>query len=239
MRGYWGLAEMPCPPLAPCEDQRAGQCHSPWERPGPAGQRWGSCPLPWGCDSGRGRSLAEPTSFSLGTSWTRTWGKELTHWKDPDAGKDWGWGQEEKGTTEDEMAGWHQRLDGHGFGWTEGVGDGQEGLACCSSWGRKESDTTERLNWTEHEHHRLQPPWSQLFCLPGQEASSSGSSRKGTSVASWCSSWTVSSGQPNWRWSWFLWPGTCTVWPTAPGKCPGSWAPCVEPFCPCGECQLP
>ena len=44
------------------------------------------------------------------------------------------------------MAGWHHRLDGHGVGWTLGVGDGQGGLACCSSWGRKESDTTERLN---------------------------------------------------------------------------------------------
>ena len=67
--------------------------------------------------------------------------------KDPDAGRDWG--QEEKGMTEDEMAGWHHWLDGHGFGWTLGVGDGQGGLACCNSWGRKESDTTERLNWTE------------------------------------------------------------------------------------------
>ena len=54
--------------------------------------------------------------------------------------------QEEKGTTEDEMVGWHHRLDGHGFGWTPGVGDGQGGLVCCSSWGRKESDMTERLN---------------------------------------------------------------------------------------------
>ena len=68
-------------------------------------------------------------------------------WKDPDAGKDWG--QEEKGTTEDEMAGWHQWLDGLEFGWTLGVGDGQGGLVCCNSWGRKESDTTEQLNWTE------------------------------------------------------------------------------------------
>ena len=67
-------------------------------------------------------------------------------WKDPDAGKDWG--QEEKGTTEDEVAGWHHQLNGHGFGWTPGVGDGQGGLACCCSWGRKESDTTEWLNWT-------------------------------------------------------------------------------------------
>ena len=64
-----------------------------------------------------------------------------------DAEKDWG--QEEKGTTEDEMAGWHHWLDGHEFGWTPGIGDGQGGLACCDSWGRKESDTTERLNWTE------------------------------------------------------------------------------------------
>ena len=67
--------------------------------------------------------------------------------KDPDSGR--GWGQEEKGTTEDEMAGWHHWLDGHDFEWTPGVGDGQGGLACCDSWGRKESDTTERLNWTQ------------------------------------------------------------------------------------------
>ena len=59
------------------------------------------------------------------------------------------WGQEEKGTTEDEMAGWNHWLNGHESEWTPGVGDGQGGLACCDSWGRKESDTTERLNWTE------------------------------------------------------------------------------------------
>ena len=68
--------------------------------------------------------------------------------KDSDAGRDWG--QEEKGTTEDEMAGWHHWLSGRESGWTPGVGDGQGGLACCDSWGRKESDTTEWLNWTEH-----------------------------------------------------------------------------------------
>ena len=68
-------------------------------------------------------------------------------WKDPDAGKDWG--QEEKGMTEDEIVGWHHQLDGHGFGWTPGVGVGQGGLACCSSRGRKGSNTTERLNWIE------------------------------------------------------------------------------------------
>ena len=68
-------------------------------------------------------------------------------WKDPDAGR--GWGQEEKGTTEDEMAGWHHRLDGRESEWTLGVGDGQGGLVCCDSWCCKESDTTEWLNWTE------------------------------------------------------------------------------------------
>ena len=60
-----------------------------------------------------------------------------------DAGRDWGQG---KGMTEDEVAGWHHRLDGHEFGRTLGVGDGQGGLVCCNSWGCKESDTTERLN---------------------------------------------------------------------------------------------
>ena len=50
---------------------------------------------------------------------------------------------EEKGMTEDELVGWYHRLNGHEFGWTPGVGDGQGGLVCCDSWGRKESDTTE------------------------------------------------------------------------------------------------
>ena len=67
--------------------------------------------------------------------------------KDSDAGRDWG--QEEKGTTEDEMAGWHHWLDGRESEWTLEDGDGQGGLACCNSWGCKELDTTERLNWTE------------------------------------------------------------------------------------------
>ena len=67
--------------------------------------------------------------------------------KDSDVGRDWG--QEEKGTTKDEMAGWHHRLDVREFEWTSGVADEQGGLACCNSWGREESDTTERLNWTK------------------------------------------------------------------------------------------
>ena len=67
--------------------------------------------------------------------------------KNPDVGKDWG--KEAKGMTEDEMVGWYHLLNGHEFGWAPGVGVGQRGLACCSSWGRKESDMTEQLNWTE------------------------------------------------------------------------------------------
>ena len=78
------------------------------------------------------------------------WPPDTKNWlplKDPDAGRDWG--QEEKGTTEDEMAGWHHWLDGRKSEWTLGVGNRQGGLACCDSWGRKELDTTERLNWTD------------------------------------------------------------------------------------------
>ena len=67
--------------------------------------------------------------------------------KDSDVGRDWG--QEEKGTTEDEMAGWHRWLDGRESEWTPGVGGGQGGLVCWDSWRHKESDTTEQLNWTE------------------------------------------------------------------------------------------
>ena len=81
--------------------------------------------------------------------------------KDSDAGRDWG--QEEKGMTEDEMAGWHHRLDGHEFGWTLGVGDGQGGLACCDSCGGKESDMTERLKWTELNWITLMLIFSILF----------------------------------------------------------------------------
>ena len=78
------------------------------------------------------------------------WPPHVKSWligKDPDAGRDWG--QEEKGMTENEMVGWHHRLDGHEFEWTPGVGDRQGGLVCCDSWGYKESDTTKQLKWTE------------------------------------------------------------------------------------------
>ena len=86
------------------------------------------------------------------------WPTDVKSWligKYPDAGKDWG--QEEKEKTEDEMVEWHHRLNGHGFGWTPGVGDGQAGLACCGSWGCKELDMTEWLNWTEMKETQV---WS-------------------------------------------------------------------------------
>ena len=76
-------------------------------------------------------------------------------WKDPDAGKDWG--QEEKGMTEDEMVWWHQRLNSPEFEWTLGVGDGQGGLVCCDSWGCRELDMTEWLNWTELKYNLNNP----------------------------------------------------------------------------------
>ena len=78
--------------------------------------------------------------------------------KDSNAGRDWG--QEEKGMKEDEMAGWQHWLNGRESEWTPGVGDGQGGLECCDSWGRKESDTTEQLNWTE-----LKPPSLWYFVM--------------------------------------------------------------------------
>ena len=95
------------------------------------------------------------------------WPPDVKNWligKDPDAGKDW---KQEKGTTEDEMVGWHHWLDGHEFEQSPGVDDGQGSMACCSPWGRKESDTTEWLNYyiniclltglylkLEHEFHK-------------------------------------------------------------------------------------
>ena len=78
------------------------------------------------------------------------WPPHAKNWlieKDPSSGKDWR--QEQKGKTEDEMVGWHHRLDGHEFEQALGVGDGQEGSVYCSPWSRKESDMTEQLNWTE------------------------------------------------------------------------------------------
>ena len=86
-----------------------------------------------------GRTDAEAETPILWPPDAKSW---LTR-KDLDAGKDW---RQEKGTTKDEMVGWHHQLNGHEFGWTPGVGDGQGGLVCCSPWGRKESDTRTELN---------------------------------------------------------------------------------------------
>ena len=96
-------------------------------------------------------------------------------WENPDAGKDWG--HKEKGMTEDEMVGWHHWLSGHGFGWTPGVGDGQGGLAYCSSWGRKELDMTEWLNWTDYVWGFLLSASSLVFIVCGFF---------GDSHSSWC-----------------------------------------------------
>ena len=114
--------------------------------------------------------------WSWNSNTLATWCEELTHWKRPCAGKDWG--QEEKGTTEDEMVGWHHWLNGHEFEQAPGVGDGQGSLACCSPWGHKESDMTERLNWTEHNKAKLRDAMTQFQpehsgfvrnCPPGKE----------------------------------------------------------------------
>jgi len=102
--------------------------------------------IPWTARRSNQSILKES---ALGFLW-KEWPPHVKSWligKDSDAGRDWG--QEEKGTTEDEMAGWHHWLNGRESEWTPGVGDRQGGLACCDSWGRKESDTTERPNWTD------------------------------------------------------------------------------------------
>ena len=126
--------------LQPHESQHAmPPCPSPTPR-----VHSDSCPLNQWCHATISSSIpSSPSALSLFHH------QGLFQWvgKDSDAGRDWG--QEKKGTTEDEMAGWHHWLDGLESEWTAGVGDGQGGLACCDSWGHKESDTTERLNWTD------------------------------------------------------------------------------------------
>ena len=94
------------------------------------------------------------------------WPPHVKSWpigKDSDAGRDWV--QEEKGMPEDEMAGWHHWLDGRESEWTPGVGDGQGGLACCDSWGFKESDMTERLNWTRIKKIQFPFPSKNIWNL--------------------------------------------------------------------------
>ena len=109
--------------------------------------------VPWTTRRSNQSILKESPGYSLEglmlklkLQYLATWCEELTHLKETDAGKDWG--QEEKGTAEDEMVGWYHQLNGHEFGCTPGVGDGQGRLACCSPWGCKESDMTEWRHWT-------------------------------------------------------------------------------------------
>ena len=111
--------------------------------------------VPWTARRSNRSILKEISLGFLWREWCWSWNSVIwpahaKSWligKDSDAGGDWG--QEEKETTEDEMAGWHHGLDGRESEWTPGAGDGQGGLACCNSWGCKESDTTEWLDWTE------------------------------------------------------------------------------------------
>ena len=120
--------------------------------------------VPWTARSSNQSILKEISPGFLWKEWAKAespvlWPPHAKSWligKDPDAGMDWG--QVEKGTTEDEIAGWHHWFVGHESEWTPGVGDGQRGLVCCDSWGRKESDMTEWLNWTEPQSRALQQP---------------------------------------------------------------------------------
>ena len=145
------------------------------------------------------------------------WLLDAKNWligKDPDAGKDSR--QEEKGMTEDEMVRWHHWLDGHKFEQAPGVGDGQGSLACCSPWGCKESDMTERLNWTELIHWKdwcwswsskivatwCEEPthWKRLWCWERLRTRERGDRRWDDCIASltqWTWVWANSGSQ--WR----------------------------------------
>ena len=132
--------------------------------------------VPWTAQRSNQAILKEISSgcSDAGAETPILWPPDAKSWligKDSDAGRVWG--QEEKGMTENDMAEWHHQLNAHKFEWTPGDGDGQGGLACCSSWGHKESDMTEQLNWTErikltHLSHAIIIIsflcWEQLRC---------------------------------------------------------------------------
>ena len=107
--------------------------------------------------------------WSWNSNTLATWCEELTHWKRPDAGKDWR--QKEKCVTEDKIVGWHYQLNWHGFGWTLRVGDGQGGLVYCGSWGCKESDMTERLNWSMHARMLVRLYMCVCVCMNEEQKS--------------------------------------------------------------------
>ena len=125
------------------------------------------------------------------------WPPDVKNWligKDPDAGKDWR--QEEKGTTEDEMVGWHHRLDGHEFEQAPEVGDGQGSLACCSPWGHKELDTTEQLNWS----HNVLKPGRRFLPFPSFSKLFSYSTNCAFSYTFW-NSFLILALTGTWKWS--------------------------------------
>ena len=125
----------------------------------------------------------------------------LTHWKDSDTGRDWG--QEEKGMTEYEMAGWHHQLNGRESEWTSGDGDGQGGLTCCDWWGHRELDTTDRLKWTELN-------WYPVLGLPIALVVKNLTARAGDKRNSEFDHWV---GKTPWRKAWqpipVFFPGKC------------------------------
>ena len=117
--------------------------------------------------------------------------------KDPNAGKDWKW--EEKGMTEDEMAGWYCRLNRLEFEQAPGVGDGQGSLACCSPWGHKESDTTERLNWlTEYSPRCPDVNWTVSYLREAQPWDVSDQPPQGSRSQTPGSRFAWSSGSADW-----------------------------------------
>ena len=130
------------------------------------------------------------------------WPPDAKNWligKDPDAGKDWG--QEQKGTTDD-MVGWRHQLKGHGFGWTLGVGDGQGSLVCCRSWGHKESDRTEQLNWTEQNYKNLPANAGDVrdaSSIPRSRRSPGGGNSNPLNILAWRIPWTELEGYSPWR----------------------------------------
>ena len=141
-------------PCAASSEESVWQCRrlkrrgfNPWLRKIPWSRKWQPTPvfLP-----GKFHGQKSFWGYDAKAETPVLWPPHAKSWligKDSDPGRDWG--QEEKGTTKDEMAGWHHWLDGLESEWTPGVGDGQGGLACCDSWGHKESDPAEQLNWTE------------------------------------------------------------------------------------------
>ena len=145
---------------------------SRWQRPQGVeeGPRWACfrAVRPGGsADQIRRRWELVPWSYSAQAEAPILWTPDVKGWligKDPETGKDWGQG--EKGVAEDEMVGWHHRLNRHEFEQIPEDSEKQGSLECCSLWGHKESDTTEQLNWTEHDKSSKQLSISSYNYFP-------------------------------------------------------------------------